>query len=49
MTLTIVKWMVDDYHRMIAADILVHHRAELSQGEIVERAPEGPEHAYLGD
>lgn len=49
MTLTTAKWTLDDYHQMIASGILDHRRVELLSGEIVEMAPEGPEHAYLGD
>jgi len=45
MTITLAKWSLDDYHQMIAAHILVGRRVELLNGEIVERAPEGPEHA----
>jgi Uma2 family endonuclease len=45
MTLTLAKWSLDDYHHMIAANILVGRRVELLNGEIIEMAPEGPEHA----
>ncbi|UBF27445.1 Uma2 family endonuclease [Kovacikia minuta CCNUW1] len=46
MTLTSVKWTLDDYHRMIAAGILDDRRVELLKGEIVEMAMEGEPHAY---
>ncbi|MEW6495738.1 MAG: Uma2 family endonuclease [Cyanobacteriota bacterium] len=47
MTLTIAKWTVDEYHRMIAAGILDDRRVELLKGEIVEMSPEGEPHAYF--
>jgi Uma2 family endonuclease len=46
MTVTIAKWTLDDYHRMIAAGILADRRVELLQGEIIEMAIEGEPHAY---
>jgi Uma2 family endonuclease len=46
---TLAKWSVEDYHRMIEADILADRRVELIAGEIVEMAPEGPLHKYLTD
>ena len=46
MTVSIAKWTVAEYHRMIAAGLLDHRRVELLQGEIVEMAPEGEPHAY---
>ncbi|NEQ42652.1 MAG: Uma2 family endonuclease [Leptolyngbya sp. SIOISBB] len=49
MTLTTAKWTVDDYHQMAVSGILAGRRVELLQGDIVEMAPEGPEHAYLAD
>lgn len=45
MTVTTAKWSLDEYHQMIAANILTQRRVELLNGEIVEMAPEGPEHA----
>jgi len=47
MTVTLVKWTVDEYHRMIAAGILDKRRVELLKGEIVEMSPEGEPHAYF--
>ncbi|MEP0885832.1 Uma2 family endonuclease [Trichocoleus sp. ST-U3] len=47
MTVTLVKWTVDEYHRMIAAGILDERRMELLKGEIVEMSPEGEPHAYF--
>lgn len=49
MTVTTAKWTLDDYHRMIEAGLLEERHVELLNGEIIEMAPEGPEHAYLGD
>lgn len=46
---TLVKWTVEDYHRMIEAGILAQRRVELLRGDIVEMSPEGPEHYFLGD
>ncbi len=40
------KWTIDEYHRMIAAEILSDRKVELLQGEIVEMPPEGEPHAY---
>lgn len=47
MTVTPVKWTVDEYHRMIAAGILDERPVELLKGEIVEMSPEGEPHAYF--
>lgn len=47
MTVTIAKWTVDEYHRMIAMGILNNRRVELLKGEIVEMSPEGEPHAYF--
>lgn len=46
MTVTLVKWTVDEYHHMIAAGILDERCVELLKGEIVEMSPEGEPHAY---
>ncbi|MDJ0705357.1 MAG: Uma2 family endonuclease [Leptolyngbyaceae cyanobacterium MO_188.B28] len=46
---TLVKWSVEDYHRMIEAGILAARRVELLRGDIVEMSPEGPEHYFLVD
>lgn len=35
--ITLAKWTIDEYHRMIAAGILDHRRVELLKGEIVDR------------
>jgi Uma2 family endonuclease len=47
MSITTVKWTVDEYHHMIAAGILGDRRVELLKGEIVEMPPEGEPHAYF--
>ncbi|MEA5462889.1 Uma2 family endonuclease [Leptothoe sp. PORK10 BA2] len=49
MSVVLAKWTLDDYHRMTAAGILDGRSVELLNGEIVTMAPEGPEHAFLGD
>ncbi|AKG21719.1 Uma2 family endonuclease [Calothrix sp. 336/3] len=47
MTVSIAKWTLDDYHRMIEVGILCDRQVELLNGEIVEMSPEGAEHAQL--
>jgi len=47
MTVTVAKWTIDEYHRMIAAGILDNRQVELLKGEIVEMSPEGEPHAYF--
>lgn len=47
MTITTAKWSLDEYHQMIAANILVNRQVELLNGEIIEMTPEGPEHAQV--
>ena len=49
MTLTTTKWTIEDYHQIVATGILAGRRVELLQGDIIEIAPEEPEHAYLAD
>lgn len=46
---SLVKWTVDDYHKMIEAGILCDRRVELLEGDIVEMSPEGPLHYFLSD
>lgn len=46
MTITIAKWTLNDYHRMIEAGILNDRQVELLRGDIVEMVPEGEPHAY---
>ena len=48
MTVTIAKWSLDDYHRMIEIGLLAGRQVELLNGEIINTsAPEGPEHAQI--
>lgn len=47
MTLIAAKWTLDEYHRMIEAGILDNRRVELLRGDIIEKAPESPPHAYF--
>jgi Uma2 family endonuclease len=44
--LSLHRWTVDDYHRIVAAGVLADHRCELLRGDIVEMAPEVPVHAH---
>lgn len=46
---TLIKWSVEDYHRMIEAGILADRRVELLGGDIVAVSPEKPEHYFLSD
>ena len=45
---SLIKWTVDDYHRMIEAGILADRKVELLAGDIHPMAPEGPPHTYYG-
>jgi Uma2 family endonuclease len=45
MTLTPVKWTLDDYHRIVESGVLNDRPVELLNGEIVVMPPEGPAHA----
>ncbi len=47
MTLTVAKWTLEDYHRLIESGLLYDKRVELIRGEIVEMPPEGEPHAYF--
>ena len=47
--LALAKWSVVDYHRMIAAGILIDRRVELLNGDILEMSPEGPLHKDSGE
>ncbi|NBD17413.1 MAG: Uma2 family endonuclease [Cyanobacteria bacterium] len=46
MGLTLAKWTLDEYQRMIEVGLLDERRVELLNGEIVEMSPEGEPHAY---
>ena len=41
---TLAKWSVEEYHRMIEAEILSDRHVELLAGEIIEMSPETPIH-----
>jgi Uma2 family endonuclease len=45
MTVTLAKCTIAQYHQMIAAGVLDEVCVELLNGEIVDRPPEGIEHA----
>jgi Uma2 family endonuclease len=47
MTITLAKWSIEDYHRMLNAGIFDNHFVELLKGEIVNMSPEGESHAYF--
>lgn len=49
MTLSITKWTIDDYHRLIESGFLTDRPVELLNGMIVNMAPEGTSHAYFSD
>lgn len=49
MAVTLTKWTIDEYHRLIEAEVLVNKRVELLKGEIVEMPPEGEPHAQLSN
>jgi Uma2 family endonuclease len=45
MTLTALKWTIEEYHRLIDAGFLDDKHVELLNGVIVDMAPEGKPHA----
>jgi len=45
-TLLLHRWTINDYHHIVATGVLAEHRCELIRGEIIDMAPEGPEHAH---
>lgn len=47
MTVTLAKFTVEEYHRLIASGGLIGRSVELLEGLIVEMAPEGPEHSDI--
>ncbi|MBE9143167.1 Uma2 family endonuclease [Planktothrix mougeotii] len=47
MTLSIAKWKLDDYHRIVEMGLLDDRPVELLYGEIVQMSPEGEPHAYF--
>jgi hypothetical protein len=46
MTISIAKWKLDDYHRIVEMGLLDERPVELLHGEIVQMSPEGEPHAY---
>ena len=50
MSLTIAKWTIEQYHKLVNAGVLIDRRVELLSGDIIEMSPEGMSHAvYCGD
>ncbi len=50
MSITIAKWTIEQYHKLVDAGILIDRRVELLMGDIIEMSPEGMPHAvYCGD
>jgi Uma2 family endonuclease len=50
MSITIAKWTIEQYHKLVNAGMLTDRRVELLAGDIVEMSPEGMPHAvYCGD
>ncbi|MEL7035135.1 MAG: Uma2 family endonuclease [Cyanobacteria bacterium J06592_8] len=47
MTLSTMKWSLEDYHHMIKTGLLDDRPVELLAGEIVEMSPEGEPHAFF--
>ena len=48
--MTLAKWSINDYHKMIKAGILGDRNIQLIDGELVEMSPEGITHAaYAGN
>ncbi len=47
MTISLAKWKLKDYHRMVEMGLLDDRPVELLNGEIVEMSPEGEPHAYF--
>lgn len=42
---TLLRWTVDEYHRLVSSGVLKGRRVELIQGDLIEMAPEGPQHS----
>jgi len=47
MTITLAKWSIEDYHRILNAGVFDNQSVELLKGEIVNMSPEGESHAYF--
>jgi Uma2 family endonuclease len=50
MSITIARWTIEQYHKLVNAGMLIDRRVELLAGDIIEMSPEGMPHAvYCGD
>ena len=50
MSITIDKWTIEQYHKLVEAGMLIDRRVELLSGDIIDMSPEGMSHAvYCGD
>ncbi len=50
MSITIAKWTIEQYHKLVDTGMLIDRRVELLSGDIIEMSPEGMFHAvYCGD
>lgn len=50
MSITIARWTIEQYHKLVNAGMLIDRRVELLAGDIIEMSPEGMFHAvYCGD
>jgi Uma2 family endonuclease len=47
MTITLAKWSIEDYHRILNAGVFDNQSVELLKGEIINMPPEGESHAYF--
>ncbi|BAU63602.1 hypothetical protein STA3757_09680 [Stanieria sp. NIES-3757] len=45
---SLAKWSITDYHKMIEAGILQNRHIQLIDGELIEMSPEGVIHAAYG-
>ena len=49
MSITIAKWTIEQYHKLVNAGMLIDRKVELLSGDIIEMSPEGMPHAvYCG-
>lgn len=44
---TLMKWNLEDYHKLVDNGLLVDKNIELLDGELIEVSPESPIHSYL--
>lgn len=47
--ITLAKWSIEEYHRIVETGILSERRVELLAGKIIEMPPEGPLHRKMTD